>query len=870
LALDHYGFVAASDLWWQSSGPEYELDDLPPGQYYVFFLSEGWGYDAETGTVINEFYNNVTQWPQATKVTVTEGGTATGVNFDLQSNSGYVAVTIRDGAGQPLANTAADFELFPYLPTEDNELLDQGRTLRFGLQTDGSGQATIGPIPLGTFYMNCRVENYAMVYYPNTGDPMAAQSLTLSTVNQTISGIQFDMPPGGNISGVVTLDDGTPGMFVQIEAYPVGADDYIATTFSMFDGAYELNGIPPGQYLIRAFPGFILPDYAAEYWDDKPSAETADPVQVEPGQTTSGIDFVLSPGGSINGTIASDISDAFTDAFFIVWAYPPDDSLRSVAYTFTSGLGEYTLGGLREGDYKVALQGIPFPVLPLYYDNALSFEDASVVSVPASGTADGIDFFLPSRGRISGRVTLVGGAPATTEEVEFVIAYPEELLTQGDLGLWFLFPSMVNDDGTYTIAGLPTGGYRVWVSAYPAGYDEIGYCSEYHGGAFNFDAATVVQVTDGQTTTGIDVQLDREAIVQGFVSLPGGSPAGDRDTEVVLIAYDAQLGYPVGIGVSDEAPVYTDDNNTFCAGYRIRRLPARAVKVAAVPYGAPAAVGYYGGGHTFDQGGSVTLTAGQVFASDVNITLEPGNATISGMVTRQDDGSPLNWVVVASYDLTGHLSGFAASGVNPATDDPWQNGRYEIRSLFNGSTHYVRTWSLFSWLYYGMLNPDSGIAITDEWYEELDTFDLPLELGYLMPFGYYYFFGFMPYVDPPFDATQVPAPSSNINFTLGFQGQGSDTHPGLPGDLTLESLSPNPANGRIALTLSVGSSQPVRAELVDLAGRRLGVLNLGTLRPGIHHVSIDVGAFGAPAAGAYLVRIQGVDATRAQRVVLLP
>jgi len=870
LALDGYGFVAASDLWWQSSGAEYELSDVPPGEYYVFFLSEGWDYEVETGTVINEFYNNATQWPQATKVTVTEGGTASGVNFDLQSNSGYVTATIRDGVGQPLANATADFDLFPYLPTEDNELLESGRTLHFALQTDGNGHVTVGPIPLGTFYMACRVENYSVVYYPNVSDPADAQSLSLTTVNQTISGIQFDLPAGGNISGTVTLEDGTAGMFVTIEVYPLGDEDMIASGFSMFDGAYTVNGLPPGQYAVRASPSLIYPDLAAEYWDDKPSAETADPVVVQPGQTTSGIDFVLSPGGSITGTIASDFADAFSDAFFIVWAYEPDDSLHAASFTFTSGLGDYTLGGLREGDYKVALQGMPFPLLPLYYDDAHSFEDATVVSVAATGATEGIDFFLPSRGRVSGRVTLAGGAPATSEVVEFVIAYPEELPTQGDAELWYLFPSMVNDDGTYAIAGLPAGGYRVWVSTIPGGYDEIGYCPEYHGGAFNFDAATVVQVTDGQTTTGIDVQLDQEAIVQGFVSLPGGSPAGDKDTEVILIAYDAQLNYPVGMGVSDEAPVYTENNNTFCAGYRIRRLPARPVKVAAVPYGAPAAVGYYGGGHTFDQGGSVTLTAGQVFAADVNITLEPGNATISGTVTRQDDGTPLNWVVVASYDLTGHLSGFAASGVNPATDDPWQSGRYEIRSLFNGSTHYVRTWSLFAWMYYGLLNPNSGLVVTDEWYEELDTFDLPFALGYLMPFGYYYFYGFMPYVDVPFEATQVPAPSSNINFTLGFQGQGSEVHPTVPIDLTLEAVSPNPSQGRIALSLSVGTSQPVLVELVDLAGRQVGSMDLGTLSAGRHQVTVDLGAFGTSAAGVYLVRVSGHGSTGAQRIVMLP
>lgn len=866
LALDRHGFVAASDLWWQSSGAEYEMSDVAPGEYYVFFLSEGWSYDAQVGTVINEFYNNTTQWPQATKVTVTEGGTASGVNFDLQSNSGYVAVTVRTSSGQALANTVVDFTLYPYLPTEENELIDQGRSLRFGLQTDAGGQVTVGPIPLGAFYMSCQAENYATLYYPNTIDPSSAQSLTLTTVNQTISNIQFNLPAGGNITGSVMLDDGSAGMFVMVEAYPMGSEVMAGSSVAMFDGTYQLNGLPPGQYAVRAWPGFMFPDYAEEWYNDKPSQDAADPVVVQPGQTTTGIDFVLSQGGSINGTISSDTPAAFEDVFFILSAYTPDDAAHAVATAYAMGLGPYSLGGLREGDYKVSLQGYPYPMIPLYYDDAHSFEEATIVTVGLGGV-DNIDFSLPGRGTITGRVTAPGVADMT-EEVEFVIAYPQDLSAQGE-DLWFLFPAPVQPNGTYMIPGLPTGGYRVWVSTVNAGYGEIGFCPEYYGGAFNFEGGTVVQVTEGQTTSGIDVQLDREAIVQGFVSLPNGSPAGDADVNVVLIAYDAQSGFPVGIGVSDEAPVYTEDNNTFCAGYRIRGLPARSVKIAAVPYGAQAAVGYYGGGHTFDQGGSVTLSAGQTYGSDVNIALAQGAATISGMVTSEDNGAPLNWVVVASYDLTGHLSGFAASGINPANDQPWQNGRYEIRSLFSGSTHYLRAWSLFSWFWYGMLNPDALIVITDEWYQELPADMPPMQWGFFMPFGYYYFYGFMPYVQVPFDATQVQAPATNIHFTLGFQGQGSDTPSPMPAAISLDAVSPNPSQGRLALHISVRSTQQVVADLVDMAGRLVVSADLGTLTCGSHRVTLDLQAISHPTTGVYALRVRGIDGAVVQRIVLL-
>ncbi len=122
---------------------------------------------------------------------------------------------------------------------------------------------TVGPVPLGTFYMSCQAENYSLTYYPNTQDPQGAQSLELTTVNETISGVQFTLPAGGNIAGRVAIDDGSPAMFVTVEAYPVGASDPAGASFSSFDGGYQINGLPPGQYKVRAFPGFMYPDYAA-------------------------------------------------------------------------------------------------------------------------------------------------------------------------------------------------------------------------------------------------------------------------------------------------------------------------------------------------------------------------------------------------------------------------------------------------------------------------------------------------------------------------------------------------------------------------------------------------------------------------------
>jgi len=873
LALDRHGILAGSENQYFNGETQYEIPDLPDGEYYVFPLTVGWDDDTHLGELVHEFYDNATDWNQATLVTINGGGTASGINFDLASNSGYVEATIRNSSGQPLANTMVIFDLYPYPPAE-HEDFESFFTEEYPLQrfhmTNANGELTVGPIPLGTFYMSARVANFGLIYYPNTPDPAAAQPLDLTTPEQTIAGLIFDLPPGGNIAGAVQLDTTDPAIGTLIEVYEVGNDMPIASgaVIDFVNGEYTVEGLPPGDYIVKADPSFIYPEYAPEYYDDKPTADTADLVTVIADQTTTDIDFTLSQAGGISGTVTVEAAGQF-DSFFIVSAYDVNDSLNPIRFTIAEEGTEYTLGGLVAGDYKVSLMGIPFPIVPLFYEDAMSFEDGDVVTVTGTATTTGIDFLLPARGTIEGTVTLTVPGPDIDDVVDFVIAYPEELPLEGDIEAFaYLFPVPVDEGGEYRISGLPSGNYRVWVSTDFAEYAEIGYVPEYYGGAHNFVNATNVAVTEGSVTSNIDVELDQEAIVEGFIQLPDGSAASDEDLEVVVIAYDAQDGLPIGVGNIDNAPIYTGENNTFTGGFRIRHLPARETKIAAVPYGHASTVTYYGGGHTFDQGGSIVTTAGEFYPGDINIQLEQANQTISGWVTSADDGEPLNYVIVASYDLTGHLTGVSLSGLNMETWQEWAPGRYMIQSLANGSSHYVRTWSLMAWVEYVFLNPGADIIPADEWYDDIMAPLLPLEFGMFLPYGYYYFFGFMPFqIDIPEDATQVMAGSDNINFALGYQGLGTDDIIPVQTDLSVIEAWPNPASNIVTLKLNSDYSEGLRIDFMDLAGHVIHSID-GSAGPISNHLDVSIPS--TLASGIYAIRVSdNVGLVAGHRLVIL-
>ena len=72
--------------------------------------------------------------------------------------------------------------------------------------------------------------------------------------------------------------------------------------------------------------------------------------------------------------------------------------------------------------------------------------------------------------------------------------------------------AQTQSDGTYTITGLPTGNYQLYVDA--MGTD---YVSEHYNDVENYNSATSVAVTIGQTTSGIDFSLTVGGKITGVV-----------------------------------------------------------------------------------------------------------------------------------------------------------------------------------------------------------------------------------------------------------------------------------------------------------------------------------------------------------------
>jgi hypothetical protein len=196
--------------------------------------------------------------------------------------------------------------------------------------------------------------------------------------------------------------------------------------------------------------------------------------------TTGGISGNVSgPGGAIPGVEVS-ITNALTFETF---------------YATTGPLGNYVRNNLPPGYYVVEFYPDPATgFIPEVYDDAASYEEATLVTVTADTTTTGINAVLEIGGSISGTVT----APPGAIDDGIVVFVGGE--TTDAFGLAF-----VESDGTFVVNALPSDTYLVQFGSFFDPTIRI----EWYDNEWMVGAATAVEVTAPDATTGIDAALRR-------------------------------------------------------------------------------------------------------------------------------------------------------------------------------------------------------------------------------------------------------------------------------------------------------------------------------------------------------------------------
>ena len=576
-----------------------------------------------------EFYNDTRDWGQADRVGVTAGATTIDIDFSLAAGGSISGTVTRESDGSPVGG--ADVWAHTY------ECCGGGN----GTTTAADGSFTLPGLAPDDYRVQVRPQDVDLVgeFFPSTTDWHLAGRVTVTAGTDT-SGIDYSLPAGGTVAGVVTQSDGTTpieGVWVQATDFGTGA--YANGAPSASDGSYSISGVRPGTYRVETWVPPEL-NFSREFYPSTTDWGLAGPVVVNVGATTPNIDFSLDGGGSISGRVLGpDGSTPVANAN--VWA----DSYVCCGGgngTHTDDNGDYTISGLAAGSYRVQADAPGQGLVRQFYSSTDDWGLALPVDVTAGVDTPGIEFQLGDGGSIAGTVYDSGGTPVTNADI-WADTYD---CCGGGNGV------RTDNNGDYVIGGLAGGDYRVGVRTHGQGY-----AGQFFDSTTDWELATRVGVDVGTTTPSIDFYLEAGGSISGTVTSElDGAPIPGAD--VWANSYDC-------CGGGNGARTALDGSFT------IDGLAAGSYRVGVQVHGQDYAGEFYTSTSDWNQAMPVAVTAGTE-TPNIDFSLPQGGA-IAGTVYEADGTTP-----VPGADVWANQYDCCGGGNGTRTD---ANGDYVITGL---------------------------------------------------------------------------------------------------------------------------------------------------------------------------------------------
>jgi hypothetical protein len=218
----------------------------------------------------------------------------------------------------------------------------------------------------------------------------------------SVAGIDFDLSPGGVITGTVTTADGKPVIGEAISVFPVSPTDGVKSpnpgsdTFITDDrGVYRIYGLDPGRYVVGVGTGnqgggspFTLhATHAQTFYPGVTVRDRAGIVDVAAGAEASRIDIKLgqpSQTYQANGRVLDDAGKPVANVVVICGSMPAENGsvTPSISTLHTNSKGEFKAEGLTPGRYTASANFMYDPGSNLYSDAArFEVKNADVAGV---------------------------------------------------------------------------------------------------------------------------------------------------------------------------------------------------------------------------------------------------------------------------------------------------------------------------------------------------------------------------------------------------------------------------------------------------------------------------------------------------------
>ena len=445
----------------------------------------------------------------------------------------------------------------------------------------------------------------------------------------------------GSISGTVTGSTGVglSGICVSASGFEVSA---AATTGP--GGSYSISNVATGYYTVTFAPGCgNSSDLALQYYPDTPYPNDASLVFVASGQTAGAIDATMQPGGAISGTVLASGGTGISGVCV--------SDLNTGAFVDTGTGGTYTLPDLPIGGAVVGIaieDGYATNCGTNLTYGGYIFPGAATVA--AGSTTPNLDATLSPGGSISGTVTNAAGTDLSGMCVQ---AYGTAFQGIGNNAGF----ATTLAGGTYTITGLLSGTYQV--SATPGCGGSLTYAGAY------YQQGAGVDVAAGQTTSGINLQLQQGGDIAGTATAGSGSSSG-----ICVVAYPDGVAASFGFATTSTSGAYV--------------LPGLAAGLYSVIF----SPGCGGTASLIGASANDIAVTDLQTTSGVDATLSAAGS-ISGTVTASGGAAAVGVCVNASGTAGGSTAVTSSAGTYTVLGLPAGSYTVEFSSGCGGTASYV-------------------------------------------------------------------------------------------------------------------------------------------------------------------------------------